>query len=451
MAERFFEKGVYTEFWVEFGPSSDGKFVSAVIYLGKEGTGFGEDPRPIAIFTSNRTAIYRDKPVPFPRNSNEMVNILAESLNWMAVSPQEGKTFKASRLRSLKIVSVQIFKVFSDPKQYIDTTEVYHINVGEPNSIDFNVKASNGRAVYNPDELSISATGQGIYQAPTQTKYTSTPSSPNSDTTTGKAIQKQNAERKLKALKQKADRITKGLHSFFEENGVDPNAPPEDTALPIQKKKFDILSNTEISDNPDESQNVEGAISTDTSNQAVIVFERFNPITRRNLEGLGEFDKTVKKEGGDGFIFISQNADAGDEEKEDILSYEEIVLLLEKAIKERNIKSKLINDSNIETLTDVANYLASDGYKSLVICTTTDKLGAYQNELTRKNSKPTDSGTFNMNPIEMRKIDLLDNSEVKDLSNSVLDGNFPVFLRHIGTSDIRLAKKIFLKMRKLAV
>jgi hypothetical protein len=205
----------------------------------------------------------------------------------------------------------------------------------------------------------------------------------------------------------------------------------------------------DISSNPDETEDVEAAISADTTNQAIIVFERFNPVTRENLKGLKEFCDIVKREGGDGFIFISQVF--AEDEAPELLSYEEVVKLLREVKKEKNIKAELVNDPNIETLTDVANYLASDGYQSLVICTTADKLGEYQNELTRKNNMPTESGTFMFEPIEMRKIDALGDSEMKELNNAALDGDFGIFLKHIGTGDIDLAKKMYNKLRKQAV
>jgi hypothetical protein len=176
------------------------------------------------------------------------------------------------------------------------------------------------------------------------------------------------------------------------------------------------------------------------------------PATKRlsYLEGLRDFEEAVKKEGGDGFIFISQ-VSPEEVNQSDILSYEETVKFLKHVIKERNIKSKLVDDSNIENITDAANYLASEGYKSFIICTTGDKLGEYKNEVDRSNNKPTESGTFNFTAVEVRKIDSLDNSEMKDLNNAVLDGDFSTFLKHIGTGEVKVAKIIYNRMKQQAV
>lgn len=422
MAGKINEVGVTSsELWVEFGPKN-GEMVGN-LYTGKGSMSFDAN-KPIFVMNKEVLADHKN-------NTQSIVRVIMQALGW-AKSKYLGDPSTSGALlkreRALSQIVQHMINVLNNPQQYEKYTKKFHINADDPASIDAFINVETGKGGTNPDAPVTGGTAPSA-----------------------KPVARPVPTRR-ESLKAKAKKITKKLQAFLEENGVNPNDPnlqkSTDSALPIQKKKTDILSNTDIvSDVDNTSEDAEDAISADTNTQAIIVFEKFNPITRQNLKGLKEFENIVKTEGGDGFIFISQT----ETEKPEVLSYEEVVILLKKIIEERNIKSKLIDDQNIENLTDVANYLASEGYKSITICTTSDKLGEYQNELTQKNNKPTESGTFSFEPIEMRKIDTLSDSELKDLNNSAADGDFSTFLKHFGTGEIRFAKKVYLKIRQQMV
>ena len=457
------------EIWVEFGSPKQGEPVIAALYSGR-GPGRGFDPKK-DIFMTVTSDEARNTTVP------RLIDKAFLALNWGSsesravsgkpMSPEERASaekkmgsYVADKRAKLEPIMNHVLAVLRNPneeksKKY---NRVFHIDVDDPATKDATVDMDTGETQVHPDKTSDT----GLNPPTSTTPPPSTTPPVMGKSSIGKVLPIRKAGAKpiwqKEKLKTKAETIIKNLHKYLEINGVNPNDPnamgagPEGTELPIQKKKSDILSNTDITSDPDEDNDAEDTIAADTTNQAVIAFERWNPVTRRNLEGLRDFEKTVKKEGGDGFIFISQvEPEQEQTDQTDVLTYDEVVIFLKKVIDERNIKSELVNDVNIETITDVATYLASEGYKSLVICTTADKLGEYKNEIDRKNNKPTESGTFAFSAIEVRKIVAIDTSEMKDLNNAVLDGDFAIFLKHIGTGDISFAKKIYLKMRQAAL
>jgi hypothetical protein len=395
MTKRLSEKGTTIEFWVEFGPEG------AFLYTGKGVVGF-DVKSPVLTLTPQDLKI---------QSYNNLYRMATQALGWSPAREAEAGAALSSAIKTM-------IQGVSAPNKYIGKTKVFHIDPRDSASIDYKIDANTGKFVTSDDAKSLT------YRSRTE------------------------------KLQRQAEVITKRLRSFLELSGFDPNggtgvdtSASTTSGLPIQQKNSDILGSIEISDDADDTQNAEDTISADTSNQAVIVFERFDPLTRKNLQGLSEFEDAVKREGGDGFIFISQLPT----EDPEVMSYEETVKFLKLVIEERNLKATLVDDSNIENITDVANYLASEGYKSLIICTTSDKLGEYQNELIRKNNVSTGSGTFSFEPLETRKIDALDNSEMKEINNAALDGDFSTFLKYIGTGDIKLAKKLFTRMRQRAI